>query len=68
MKKRILVLGCTGSIGSQTLDIARKMRAVLKYAEFQLEKMKKKSKNYAANSTAKEQFFQKTELKVLKNS
>lgn len=25
MKKRILVLGCTGSIGSQTLDIARKM-------------------------------------------
>ena len=26
MKKRILVLGCTGSIGSQTLDIARKMK------------------------------------------
>lgn len=27
MKKRILVLGCTGSIGSQTLDIARNMRS-----------------------------------------
>ncbi len=26
MKKKILVLGCTGSIGSQTLDIARKMK------------------------------------------
>ena len=25
MKKRVLVLGCTGSIGSQTLDICRKM-------------------------------------------
>lgn len=25
MKKRVLVLGCTGSIGSQTIDIARKM-------------------------------------------
>ena len=26
MKKKILVLGCTGSIGSQTLDIARNMK------------------------------------------
>ena len=26
MKKRLLVLGCTGSIGSQTLDIVRSMR------------------------------------------
>ena len=25
MKKRILILGCTGSIGSQTIDIVRKM-------------------------------------------
>ena len=28
MKKRVLVLGCTGSIGSQTIDIIRNVTQI----------------------------------------
>ena len=38
-KKRVLVLGCTGSIGSQTLDIIRNEKDLLE-AKSEIDRMK----------------------------
>ncbi|MBR0475416.1 MAG: 1-deoxy-D-xylulose-5-phosphate reductoisomerase, partial [Treponema sp.] len=59
MKKRILVLGCTGSIGSQTLDIARKMKDDFEVAGLCVGKNQKKLDELCAEFNCPGSVFEK---------
>ena len=65
MKKRILVLGCTGSIGSQTLDIARKMSGSFEVCGISAGKNEEKVKELCRECNCKGTVFSKDGIEGL---
>ena len=65
MKKRILVLGCTGSIGSQTLDIARKMSGSFEVCGISAGKNEEKVKELCREFNCKGTVFSKDGIEGL---
>ena len=57
IKKRILVLGCTGSIGTQTLDIARNMREKFEICGLSANKKKEELHNLCKEFNCKGTLF-----------
>ena len=67
MKKRVLVLGCTGSIGSQTLDIIRNMSRDFEVAGLSVGHNEAKLNELCSEFNCKGTVFSKDGIKGIKN-